>query len=76
MITAYILIQAGPGKAAVVAAALGDLLGRPEASCLAGPYDVVARAQARGIDELARLVSRVRPLEGVRPTMSCPVVHL
>jgi DNA-binding Lrp family transcriptional regulator len=44
---------------------------------VAGPYDVIARAQARDIDELARLVtSRVQALEGVRRTMSCPVVHL
>jgi hypothetical protein len=44
---------------------------------LAGPYDVIARAQARDIDELARLVTaRVQALDGVSRTMSCPVVHL
>jgi DNA-binding Lrp family transcriptional regulator len=42
-----------------------------------GPYDVVARAQARDIDELARLVaSHIQALHGVRRTLSCPVVHL
>ena len=77
VIAAYILIQAEPGKAAIVAAALRDLPGVSETASLAGPYDVIARAQARDIDELARLVtSRVQALDGVRRTMSCPVVHL
>ncbi len=77
VIAAYILIQAEPGKAAIVAAALRDLPGVSEAASLAGPYDVIARAQARDIDELARLVtSGVQALDGVRRTMSCPVVHL
>jgi DNA-binding Lrp family transcriptional regulator len=77
MIAAYILIQAGAGKAAIVAAALRDLPGVSETASVAGPYDVIARAEARDIDELARLVaSRVQALDGVRRTMSCPVVHL
>ena len=60
-----------------MAAALRDLPGVSETASLAGPCDVVARAQARDIDELARLVtSRVQALDGVRRTMSCPVIHL
>ena len=77
MIAAYILIQTETGKAAVVAAALRDLPGVWEAASLAGPYDVIARAQAPDIDELAKLVtSRVQALDGVSRTMTCPVVHL
>ncbi len=77
MIAAYILIQTEVGKAASVAAALRDLPGVLEAASVAGPYDVIARAQAREIDELAQLVtSRVQALDGVRRTMTCPVVHL
>ena len=77
MIAAYILIQTEVGKAAVVAAALGGLPGVLEAASVAGPYDVIARAQARDIDELAKFVtSRVQALDGVSRTMSCPVVHL
>jgi DNA-binding Lrp family transcriptional regulator len=77
MIAAYILIQTDAGKAALVAAALQDLPGVTEVACLAGPYDVIARAQERNIDELAKLVtSQVQALDGVRRTMSCPVVHL
>ena len=44
---------------------------------MAGPCDVIARAQARDIDELGKLAaSRVQVLAGVTRTMSCPVVHL
>ena len=77
MIAAYILIQTEAGQAASVAAALRNLPGVSETASLAGPYDVIARAQARDIDELAKLVtSQVQALDGVRRTMSCPVVHL
>ena len=76
VIAAYILIQTEAGKAAIVAAALRDLPGVSETASLAGPYDVIA-AQARNIDELAKLVaSQVQALDGVSRTMSCPVVHL
>jgi DNA-binding Lrp family transcriptional regulator len=72
-----ILIRAEVGQAAVVAAALRDVPGVSEAVCVTGPYDVIARAEARNIDELGRLVvSRVQALSGVARTMTCPVVHL
>jgi DNA-binding Lrp family transcriptional regulator len=77
MIAAYVLIQTEVGQAAVVAAALRDMPGVSEAVSLTGPYDVIARAEARNIDELARLiVSRVQALGGVARTLTCPVVHL
>jgi DNA-binding Lrp family transcriptional regulator len=77
VIAADILIQTEAGKAAVVAAALGGLPGVLEAASVAGPYDVIARAQARDIDELAKLAgSRVQALDGVTRTISCPVIHL
>jgi DNA-binding Lrp family transcriptional regulator len=77
VIAAYILIQTEAGQAAIVAAALRDLPVVSETASLAGPYDVIVRAQARDIDELAKLVAlRVQALDGVTRTMSCPVVHL
>jgi DNA-binding Lrp family transcriptional regulator len=77
VIAAYILIQAPAGKAAIVAAALRDVPGVLETAGLAGPCDVMARAQAQDIDELARLAaSWVQALDGVRQTMTCPVVAL
>ena len=77
MIAAYVLIQTEVGKAAIVAAALRDLPGVSETASVAGPYDVIARAEARDIDELGKLVaSRVQALDGVTRTLTCPVVHL
>jgi DNA-binding Lrp family transcriptional regulator len=77
MIAAYILIQAEPAKAATVAAALRDVPGVSDTSSAAGPYDVIARAQTPGIDELGKLAaSPVQALNGVRRTLTCPVVHL
>ena len=77
MIAAYILIQAEPGKAATVAAALRDVPGVLETASVAGPYDVIARAQAPDIDELGTLAaSRVQALDGVRRALTCLVVHL
>ena len=76
MIAAYVLIQTEAGKAATVAAALRDLPGVSQTASLAGPYDVIARAQARDISELAKLVtSRVPALDGVTRTICCPVVY-
>jgi DNA-binding Lrp family transcriptional regulator len=77
MIAAYILIQAEPGKAATVAAALRDVPGVSETASAAGPYGVIARAQAPGINELGKLAaSPVQALNGVRRALTCPVVHL
>ena len=77
VIAAYILIQTQAATATIVAAALRDLPGISQAASLAGPYDVIARAQVRDAGELAKLVtSRVPALDGVTPAISCPVVHL
>ena len=77
MIAAYVLIQTEVGKAAIVAAALRDLPGVSETASVAGPYDVIAQADARDIDELGKLVaSRVQVLDGVTRTLTCTVVHL
>jgi DNA-binding Lrp family transcriptional regulator len=77
MIAAYILIETEPGKAATVAAALRNVPGVLETASVAGPYDVIARAQAPDIDELAkRAAAQVQALDGVTRTLTCPVVHL
>ena len=55
-----------------MAAALRGLPGVAETASAAGPCDVIARAQARDIDELAKLAaSWVQILGGVTRTMSC-----
>ena len=76
MLSAYVLIETEVGKVAHVAQALTKLDGLQLAEDLAGPYDVVARLQAPGLDELGRLVvSRIQVLDGVTRTVTCIVLH-
>jgi len=76
MLSAYVLIQTEVGKVAHVAQALSDLDGVQVAEDLAGPYDVIARVQASGLDQLGRLVvSRTQVVDGVIRTLTCTVLH-
>ena len=76
MLSAYVLILTEVGKVAHVAQALRDLDGVQSAEDLAGPYDVVARVQAPGPDQVGRLVaSRIQVVDGVTRTLTCMVLH-
>ena len=76
MLSAYVLIESEVGKVAHVAQAITDLDGVQLAEDLAGPYDVIARVQAPGLDELGRLVvSRIQVLDGVTRTLTCTVLQ-
>ena len=77
MLSAYVLIQAEVGKVAHVAHALSDLDGVQSAEDITGPYDVIARIQAPGLDQLGRLVaSRIQLIDGVTRTLTCTVLHM
>ncbi|GAC1379293.1 MAG: Lrp/AsnC ligand binding domain-containing protein [Marmoricola sp.] len=74
---AYILIQTEVGKAAQVAAAIGEIEGVISAEDVTGPYDVIVRAEATTVDELGKLVvARIQSLTGITRTLTCPVVHI
>jgi DNA-binding Lrp family transcriptional regulator len=76
MLSAHVLIQTEVGKVAHVAQALSDLDGVQLAEDLAGPYDVIARVQAPGLDQLGRLVvARIQVVDGVTRTLTCTVLH-
>jgi DNA-binding Lrp family transcriptional regulator len=77
MITAYILIHTEVGVVGPVAAELSEIKGVASAEGLTGPYDVIARVEARNLDELGKLVvRRVQAVPGVIRTLTCPVIHL
>ena len=77
MITAYVLIHTEVGQAGLVASAAAEIDGVQQAQPLAGPYDVIVRAEARDLDALGRLVvSRIQAINGVTRTLTCSVVHL
>jgi DNA-binding Lrp family transcriptional regulator len=76
MLSAYVLIQTEVGKVAHVAQALSELDGVQLAEDLAGPYDVIARVQAPGLDQLGKLVaSRIQAVDGITRTLTCMVIH-
>ena len=77
MVTAYILVQTEVGKAAQVAKDIAEIKSVQQAQAVAGPYDVIVRAEARNIDDLGQLVvARVQAVAGITRTLTCPVVHL
>jgi DNA-binding Lrp family transcriptional regulator len=76
MLNTYVLIQTEVAHVAHVAQALSDLDGVEVAEDLAGPYDVIARVQAPGPDQLGKLVaSRIQLVDGVTRTLTCTVLH-
>jgi DNA-binding Lrp family transcriptional regulator len=76
VVTAYILIQTEVGEAAQVAKDIVDITGVQQAEAVAGPFDVVVRAEARDIDQLGKLVvARVQAIDGITRTLTCPVVR-
>ena len=76
MLSASVLIQTEVGKVAHVAQALSDLDGGQLAKDLAGPYDVIARVQAPGLDQLGRLVAAcIQVVDGVTRTLTCTAIN-
>jgi DNA-binding Lrp family transcriptional regulator len=75
MLDAYVLIQTEVGRAAQVARAIRELDAVDSAEDVAGPYDVIARVHARGIDDLGRLVvARIQAVGGITRTLTCSVI--
>jgi DNA-binding Lrp family transcriptional regulator len=76
MLSAYVLIQTEVGKAGQVAQAIGGIDGVQRVEDVAGPYDVIARVQAPGMDELGRLVvARIQAVDGVTRTLTCTMIR-
>jgi DNA-binding Lrp family transcriptional regulator len=77
MVQAYILIQTEVGKAADVAAQIGQISGVTRSEGVTGPYDVVVRVSAEDVDDLGKLVaSQIQAVAGITRTLTCPVVHI
>jgi DNA-binding Lrp family transcriptional regulator len=77
MVNAYILIQTEVGKAAQVTEQIRGIDGITAVDPVTGPYDVVARAEADDLDQLAKgTVMPMQELEGITRTLTCPVLVL
>jgi DNA-binding Lrp family transcriptional regulator len=77
VVQAYILIQTEVGKAGSVAHEIRGLAGVTLAEDVTGPYDVIARVEAAGVDELGELViARIQDVPGITRTLTCTIVHV
>jgi DNA-binding Lrp family transcriptional regulator len=77
MVEAIVLVQVKPGASGAVAQTIDEIDGVTEAYAVAGPYDVIARAEAETLEELGpRVVSSIQAVEGVTRTLTCPVLSL
>ena len=77
MVQAYILIQTEVGKAGTVAHEIRELAGVALAEDVTGPYDVIARVEAAGVDELGELViAKIQDVKGITRTLTCTIVHV
>jgi DNA-binding Lrp family transcriptional regulator len=77
MVQAYVLIQSEVGKAAMVAEKVAGVSGVTMAEDVTGPYDVIARVEARTVDELGKLViAKIQDVQGITRTLTCTIVHV
>jgi DNA-binding Lrp family transcriptional regulator len=75
-VQAYILVQTDVGKSDEVAQAINAIEGVINAVHVTGPYDVIVRAEANSIDELAKVVlTKVQSVKGISRTLTCPIVN-
>jgi DNA-binding Lrp family transcriptional regulator len=76
-VTAYVLIQTEVGRAEQVASAARSLAGVVTSDNVAGPYDVIVKAESGSLDDLGKLVvSAIQKVEGITRTFTCPIVNL
>jgi DNA-binding Lrp family transcriptional regulator len=70
MVEAFVLIQTEPGLVGQsVSNTVASIKGVLSAEDLSGPYDVIARVEARDLDQLGRLVvARIQALPGITRT--------
>lgn len=76
-VSAYVLVQTELGAAETVADAVRVIPGVETADDVTGPYDVIVRAHAEDVDQLARMVvSAIQAVPGITRTLTCTIVHL
>ncbi len=57
--------------------AINAISGVMNAEHVTGPYDVIVRAEAKSIDDLAKVVlAKVQTVKGITRTLTCPIVNL
>lgn len=70
-ISAYIFIEATPGKSKEVAKKVGELTGVKSVHVVTRPYDVIAFAEAPDVHQMGELViARIQNSPGVMKTLT------
>lgn len=71
-VTAYVLLEAEPGKVKELVTELAKIKGVDCACGVTGPYDVILYVESKDMDALGELVTKkIQTLKGVRKTMTC-----
>jgi len=71
-VSAYILIEAEPGKVKDLVIEVSKIKGIKCACGVTGPYDIIAYIETKDIDTLGTLITKkVQTLAGIRKTMTC-----
>ena len=71
MVTAFVLINAEPGKVPAAAQALAEIAEVPEVYSVAGAYDIVAVVRVREFEHLSQVVSeRLAAVPGIAHTQT------
>ena len=77
MINAYVFVQVRVGRSAEVASEIARIESVISSEVVTGPYDVIALAEAAGMDDLGKLVvARIHAVDGVTRTLTCPIIRL
>lgn len=77
MVQAYVLIQTEVGRASAVAELIASITGVTVAEDVTGPYDVIAKVEARTVDDLGKLViAKIQDITGITRTLTCTIVHV
>ena len=72
---AFVLIETRIGAAKDVVASLRRMQSVKEVSVIIGPYDVIARVEAEGVEGiLAAVRNQVQQVPGIRRTLTCVAI--
>jgi DNA-binding Lrp family transcriptional regulator len=76
-VRAFVLIETQVGNAGNVAKEIRAIPGVVTADDVTGPYDVIAQTEAESVDDLGRMViGRLQLVDGIRKTLTCPILVL
>ncbi len=75
MVAPFVLVGTVSGKETAVVQAVRGVMGVVSVNAVTGPYDVIARVEAKDVQALGNtIITKIRPIAGVQSTLTCIVV--